>query len=126
MTKTAWEGHTPTEAVIKGSGFNSRGGGFTRIHVDGVKFTANEVARRVNTYPALEAERDALREALEAMEGLVKDMQALAVMYLEPCDRRLQSEHDFANAIIERLDGPKQRKEQGLARQALAISEKSE
>lgn len=34
-------------AVIKGEGFNSNGGGFATLHINGTAYTANEVALRV-------------------------------------------------------------------------------
>ena len=60
MNKT----HRPVSAVIKGSGFNSSGGGFTRIHIDGVAHHPDDVAHAVNSLPALV-------KALEAAEPVI-------------------------------------------------------
>ncbi len=67
---------------------------------------------------ALEADNAALVEALTAANEHIRMMQDDVCAYLPP-DSGL-SEHDLANTLIERLDGPDQRRVQSMIDAALA------
>lgn len=61
---------------------------------------------------------DGLREALEAEDALICEMQRTVETYLTPGNR--MSDKEFITRIITLLDGERQREDQGLASAALA------
>lgn len=67
-----------------------------------------------------------MRDALKAQASLIRNIQKLCQMYLEPGEMRIQTEHSLTQAILSALDGPLQREAQGKARAALALAEKRE
>lgn len=59
--------HRPVTAVIKGTGFNSNGGGFSRIEINGSRHHPDDVASAVASAPTLAAENAALKALVAEM-----------------------------------------------------------
>ncbi len=65
--------HRPVTAVIAGSGFTSRGGGFTRITIHGQNYHPDDVAMAVRLYGEMLA---AFREIVSATQADIDDAKA--------------------------------------------------
>jgi len=65
--------HRPVFAEIKGSGFASSTGGFTRLTINGVSHHPDDVAKAVDLFPRM---LEALREIVAATQSTVGDASA--------------------------------------------------
>ena len=84
-------------------------------------------ARLIAAAPETAAERDRLREinaellaALEGEKVLIERAQNYLRMYLEPGERRIQTDKECVNALLGLLDGPDQRQTRDASNAAIA------